>query len=110
MSDESKRRLEQKQAAFTQKVAAEEARRVKARRRAKQSIWLGFGMFGLIGWSVALPTLLGGALGHWLDKHHPGTHSWTLMLLIAGLLAGCVNAWRWVAREDRELREEDRDE
>ena len=29
-------------------------------------------MMGLIGWSVAVPTLLGAALGIWLDKHHPG--------------------------------------
>ena len=27
-------------------------------------------MTGLIGWSVAIPTLLGAALGMWLDKHH----------------------------------------
>jgi ATP synthase protein I len=43
------------------------------------------GMMGLIGWSVAVPTLLGAALGIWLDKHHPGKHSWTLALLVAGL-------------------------
>ena len=44
-------------------------------------------MMGLIGWSVAVPTLLGAALGLWLDQHHPGKHSWTLALLVAGLAA-----------------------
>ena len=29
-------------------------------------------MMGLIGWSVAVPTLLGAALGLWLDKNHRG--------------------------------------
>ena len=43
-------------------------------------------MMGLIGWSVVVPTLLGAALGIWLDKHHPGKHSWTLALLVAGLV------------------------
>ena len=42
-------------------------------------------MMGLIGWSVAVPTVLGAALGLWLDQHYPGTHSWTLALLMAGL-------------------------
>jgi hypothetical protein len=45
-------------------------------------------MMGLIGWSVAIPTLLGAALGVWLDKRHPGSHSWTLMLPVIGLAIG----------------------
>ena len=50
--------------------------------------------------------LLGAALGIWLDKRHSGTHSWTLMLLVIGLAIGCLNAWHWVAKEDKEMREE----
>ena len=46
---------------------------LKARRRGVPSVWSGFGMFGLIGWSVAAPTLLGVLLGTWLDKRRPGT-------------------------------------
>jgi ATP synthase protein I len=53
-----------------------------------------------------VPTLLGAALGIWLDKHHQGNHSWTLMLLLIGLILGCLNAWHWVAKEDRKIREE----
>jgi ATP synthase protein I len=51
--------------------------------------------------------LLGAALGLWLDKHHAGRHGWTLALLVAGLTVGCWNAWRWVAKEDRAMQEED---
>jgi F1F0 ATPase subunit 2 len=40
-------------------------------------------MMGLIGWSVALPTVLGALLGLWLDKRHTGQHAWTLALLVA---------------------------
>ena len=61
-------------------------------------------MMGLIGWSVAVPTLMGAAFGIWLDKRYPGIHSWTLTWLIIGLFIGCLNAWHWVAREDREMR------
>ena len=63
-------------------------------------------MSGLIGWSVTVPTLLGVALGAWLDEHHPSTYSWTLMMMLIGLIIGCLNAWHWVSREEKALRDE----
>ena len=90
-------------------IGAKSARKLKARRHAGQGVWFGLGMMGLIGWSVAVPTLLGAALGIWLDKHHPGKHAWTLALLVAGLVIGCLNAWHWVAKEDKAMREEQED-
>lgn len=56
-------------------------------------------MFGLVGWAVALPTLLGIAPGLWIDERWPGPISWTLNLLIIGVLIGCLNAWYWVSKE-----------
>ena len=70
---------------FSRQVGAKAARKLKARRKSTQGVWFGLGMMGLIGWSVVVPTLLGAALGIWLDKHYPGTHSWTLTLLVVGL-------------------------
>jgi ATP synthase protein I len=29
------------------------------------------------------------------------------MLLVIGLVIGCMNAWHWVAKEDREIREQE---
>ena len=58
---------------------------------------------------VVVPTLLGAALGLWLDKHYPGKQSWTLALLVAGLTLGCFNAWHWVAKEDKAMRDERED-
>ena len=63
-------------------------------------------MMGLIGWSVVVPTLLGAALGIWLDNHYPGAYSWTLTLLVTGLVIGCLNAWHWVVKEDKEMQDE----
>jgi ATP synthase protein I len=57
-------------------------------------------MFGMVGWSVALPTVFGALLGAWLDRHHPNGHSWTLALLVAGLVLGCANAWHWVSSQN----------
>ena len=93
---------------FVAQVGAKAARKLKARKYT-QGVWFGLGMMGLIGWSVVVPTLLGAALGIWLDKHHPGKHAWTLALLVAGLAIGCLNAWHWVAKEDKAMQEEQED-
>jgi ATP synthase protein I len=93
---------------FAVQVGAKAVRKLKAR-KSTQGVWFGLGMMGLIGWSVAVPTLLGAALGIWLDKHHPGKHARTLTLLVAGLVIGCLNAWHWVAKEDKAMREEQED-
>jgi ATP synthase protein I len=92
--------------AFSRTVGAKAARKLKARRNSTQGVWFGLGMMGLIGWSVVVPTLLGAALGIWLDNRHPGSRSWTLMMLVIGLIIGCLNAWHWVVKEDKEMREE----
>ena len=94
---------------LAKQVGAQAARKLKARRDPAPGVWFGLGMMGMIGWSVAVPTLLGAALGLWLDKHHPGKHSWTLALLVAGLVIGCLNAWRWVVQEEKAMQEENND-
>jgi ATP synthase protein I len=94
---------------YAREIGAKAARKLKARRDPAPGIWFGLGMMGLIGWSVAIPTLLGAALGLWLDQHYPGGRSWTLALLVAGLAIGCLNAWHWVTREDRAMRDEPED-
>jgi ATP synthase protein I len=91
---------------FATQVGAKALRKIKARRHGTPSVWLGLGMMGLIGWSIAVPTLLGAALGLWLDQHYPGSRSWTLALLVAGLAIGCFNAWHWVFKEERAIRDE----
>jgi len=83
-------------------VDAKERRKLEARRSKDDSVLFGFGMFGLVGWSVAIPTLIATALGVWIDSQYPGPHSWTLMLLIIGVIAGCLNAWFWVTRQSKE--------
>jgi ATP synthase protein I len=106
MREKSEIKSARDRTAFGREVGAKAARKLKARRNSTQGVWFGLGMMGLIGWSVAIPTLLGAALGIWLDNRHPGSHSWTLTLLLLGLVTGCLNAWHWVGKEDKEMREE----
>ena len=88
-------------------VAAKAQRKRQAQRNPTQGVWMGLGLMGMVGWSVVVPTLLGAALGQWLDRHYPGGRSWTLALLVAGLTLGCLNAWHWVAKEDDAMHKKD---
>jgi ATP synthase protein I len=110
MTDKSKNKPLKPRPSLSQEVGVKAARKLRARRHVTRNVWFGLGMMGLIGWSVAIPTLLGAALGLWLDKRYPGTYSWTLMLLVIGLIIGCLNAWHWVTKEDKAMRDEQDDD
>lgn len=88
---------------FVRQVGEQEKRRLEARSAPRQSVWMGLGMIGMVGWSVVVPTLLGTALGIWLDKTYPQTFSWTLTGLLGGLLGGCRIAWHWVSQEHKQI-------
>jgi ATP synthase protein I len=105
MSDSQRRKKNEGDTGkFAEEVGKREKRKIRARRnRDKQSAWFGLGMFGIVGWSVAVPTIIGVAIGIWIDSSRPSRFSWTLMLLFAGVIVGCLNAWYWVVRERGEI-------
>jgi ATP synthase protein I len=109
MADESEQKALEAEAAAQSGGRREGGAQAQGAAHVTRGVWFGLGMMGLIGWSVAIPTLLGAALGLWLDKRYPGGHSWTLALLVAGLAIGCLNAWHWVAKEDKAMRDEQED-
>ncbi|MDD5456377.1 MAG: AtpZ/AtpI family protein [Candidatus Margulisbacteria bacterium] len=106
MTEKIEKKSVDERTAFSKEVGSKADRKLRAIRDSSHSVWFGLGMMGLVGWSVVIPTLLGTFLGIWLDKHHQGNHSWTLMLLIIGLIIGCFNAWHWIDKEDKEMRED----
>ena len=106
MSEKSDNKSAPDKSKYSQQVGEMAALKLKAQRHATQTVWSGLGMMGLVGWSVAIPTLLGAALGIWIDKHYPGGHSWTLALLAIGLGIGCANAWHWVSKEEKAIHDE----
>ena len=83
---------------FGRETQKKESLKIRGRQEEDETVWFGLGMFGVVGWSVAIPTLIGVALGIWIDNSWPSQFSWTLMLLIGGLMLGCLNAWYWVRK------------
>ena len=94
---------------LSSKISKDEARKLIMKKKGIKNIWFGFGMFGLIGWSVVIPMLLGILLGFWIDSRYPSHYSWTLMLLVIGLMTGCLNAWHWIDKENKQIQKEEED-
>ena len=87
---------------FRKDIEAKAERKLETRREKDRNLWFGLGMFGLIGWTISIPALVGVAVGIWIDKRWSSRFSWTLTLLFLGVVIGCLNAWQWVKREGHE--------
>ncbi|HZK10663.1 MAG TPA: AtpZ/AtpI family protein [Clostridia bacterium] len=86
-----------------EEVEKDVAKKIKAEKEGKE-IMFGLGFFGIVGWSITVPTLLAIALGVYLDKRFSSNFSWTLTLIFVGVILGSFNAWRWLNdnSQDRE--------
>lgn len=79
---------------------ARQAKRMKSNRdNPGPSPLRGIGTFGMIGWSIAVPTVGGAFLGLWLDRIAPREFSWTLALILAGVVLGGFIAAAWINKE-----------
>jgi len=96
------------QTGFSQEVGTKAARKIKDVIPTGRLVW--FGMMGLIGWSGGSSDTAWCGARYMADDHHAGSHSWTLMLWFIGLVIGFLNAWHWVAKEDKEMQEENNNE
>ena len=106
MDEQHEKKSRTSRARFSKAIGIQEKYKLRAQRGKARSIWLGLGMLGVIGWSVVVPALVGVGIGIWIDTHFVSRYSWTLMLLLIGVIVGCLNAWHWVANEHQEIRKE----
>ncbi|NLZ80093.1 MAG: ATPase F0F1 [Gammaproteobacteria bacterium] len=87
---------------MTDKDTASEAIRRRTQRMQKTrdepqySPLNGLGVFGVIGWSVAIPTVGGAFLGMWLNRVAPQSFSWPIALILGGVVLGGMVAWSWI--------------
>lgn len=68
----------------------------QTRNEPKYSPLNGLGVFGVIGWSVAMPTVAGAFLGMWLNRVAPQSFSWPMALILGGAVVGAMVAWSWI--------------
>jgi len=85
--------------AFAGEVRRRREQHDKHIRDGESSFWQSVGMMGTIGWSVAVPTVLGVLLGRWLDGRLDSAHVFMVFFMMVGLVTGCVTAWRMVAEK-----------
>lgn len=95
MNEREKLTAEEK---MLRKVKSDARKKIRARDK-EDTVVFGLGMFGIVGWSIAVPTIMGIALGSYLDKHVESGFSWTLTLIFGGVIIGCINAWYWVQQK-----------
>lgn len=81
-------------------ISRQVAQKQKTRNNPGPSPLRGFGSFGIVGWSIAIPTVAGAFLGIRLDRTTPQDFSWTIALILAGVALGVVIAWALI-NEDR---------
>jgi len=78
-----------------------QAKRMKsARDNPGPSPLRGISTFGMIGWSIVVPTVGGAFLGRWLDYAHPQTFSWTIALILGGVVVGAFIVMGWIKKEE----------
>src|SRR6185312_14398411 len=77
-----------------EEVRRHRERRDRAQREGGRSIGQDLALVGVVGWTLVIPALLGVYAGRALDRRFGSGVFWTLGLLVAGIVLGCVLAWQ----------------
>lgn len=81
-------------------AARQAARRAeRGREEPEPSLGSRLGQIGILGWAIVVPTLLGLALGHWLDRIFGTRVFFSAPLLMVGAAFGFWSAWKWMHRQ-----------
>ena len=76
-------------------------RRYGRREPGTQSFWQSLSVLGSVGWPIVIATAGGALAGRWLHMHW-STGIWlTLLLVVAGAIAGMAIVWQLIQPRDR---------
>lgn len=92
-------KLRDERVADAARQAAE--RDARGREEPEPSLGSRLGQIGILGWAIVLPTLMGLALGHWLDRTFGTRVFFSAPLLMIGAAVGFWSAWKWMHRQQR---------
>ena len=98
--------MSQKNDRSAESIRRSAERMKRARSRPAESPLRGLSAFGVIGWSIVVPTVGGAFLGLWLDQVAPQNFSWPIALILGGVVTGSLIAWRWIEKESADPQDE----
>ncbi len=73
--------------------------RVARREQGHRSFWRALGVLGMVGWPIALGSVGGTLLGRVVDHRFNTGVRYTLMFMTAGVMIGCIAAWKTVTQD-----------
>lgn len=73
--------------------------RLARREAGHRSFWKSLGVLGMVGWPIAFGSAGGALFGHYLDQRFESGLQFTLTLMTAGLMVGCLAAWKAVTEK-----------
>ena len=76
-------------------------RDARARRDPEPSLGSRLAQIGILGWTIVVPTLVGLALGRWLDRLVGTRVFFSAPLLMIGAGLGLWSAWKWMHHQQR---------
>ena len=91
---------------FLRTLATKERRTVEAEEDKEPEDWRGVEKFGMVGWSITAPVLVGLLLGWVLDRLTGHHHLWVTVFFFIGLIGGCATTVYWLFAEYRQIEEE----
>jgi len=71
-------------------------RRYDRREPGSRGFWRSLGVLGSVGWPIAMATVGGALAGRWIDARWDTGIRFTLMLLVAGAVAGAAIVWHLI--------------
>lgn len=83
-------------------IAGQEARRERARREPRSSLWRHVARVGTLGWMIVLPIVAGAGLGRLVDRRLESGVTWTLAGIVVGVAVAGYSLWKMLAEEDLE--------
>jgi len=74
-------------------IRLREDRSERWKREGERALWENLSMVGALGWLIIVPTLIGVAVGRWLDRTLDTGVTFTGALIFLGVVAGGLLAW-----------------